>query len=325
MLLLPTLGPFHLLHPRYNAVSVLEYVRQQAPQQVWLASYGPEELAAGTWRDEGELPLFHLLPWAQAARVPVEALDSRAYLKAEADRFRQALSQFPKGQEILASAAGLEERLQSLLTTPQSPQTLWSPAILAELQAYLTDYRERFGEGPATGFRQERMQALASQLRDRQPTEPVVILADLLDYALLRGLLPEAQTPEPQAPSPAERQRSVLDRAWRLEASDDWGALLAQLAEVGSPEAQYCAAQIYLAAGQPGDALELLEELIHSEFSFPEYLPGYVLARYGQLADLSNQRDKALRAYQAVLALAWAPREAQEIALAGQRAPFKVS
>ncbi|MER3483896.1 MAG: hypothetical protein C4332_12815, partial [Meiothermus sp.] len=94
--------------------------------------------------------------------------------------------------------------------------------------------------------------------------------------------------------------------------------------EVEGPEAQYCAAQIYLAAGQPQDALELLESLTHSDFSFPEYLPGYTLARYGQLADIMNQRDKALRAYQAVLALSWAPQEAREIALAGQRTPFRL-
>lgn len=324
LLLVPTLGPFHLLHPRYNAVSVLEYIRQYPPGQVLLASYGPEELAAGAWRDEGELALFHVLPWARTAQIPVEALDTSAHLKAEADHFREALSQFPKGQEILASAGGLEERLRTLLTTPKPPQAFWSDATLEELREYRAGYAERLGEGPATGFRRERMEKVAETLKQRTPPqEPTVVLADLLDFALLHELLPGAQSPEPGPPTEAERQRSVLDRAWRLEESDDWGTLLGQLAEVEGPEAQYCAAQIYLAAGQPADALELLEGLIHTDFSFPEYLPGYALARYGQLADLSGQRDKALRAYQAVLALAWAPREAREIALAGQRTPFK--
>lgn len=270
LLLVPTLGPFHLLHPRYNAVSVLEYIRQHPPGHVLLASYGPEELATGAWRDEGELALFHVLPWAQAAQIPVEALDTSSHLKAEANRFHEALSQFPKGQEILASARGLEERLQTLLTTSQPPQAFWSEATLGELREYRAGYAKHFGEGPATGFRHERMEKVAENLKLRtQPQEPTVVLADLLDFALLHELLPGAWSPEPRPPTQAERQRSVLDRAWRLEESDDWGALLGQLAEIEGPEAQYCAAQIYLAAGQPADALELLEGLIHTDFGFP--------------------------------------------------------
>jgi tetratricopeptide (TPR) repeat protein len=116
----------------------------------------------------------------------------------------------------------------------------------------------------------------------------------------------------------------VLDRAWQLSESDDWTLLLQQLQEVGGPEALYCAAQIYLAAGQIADAFELMEQLVHTDFQHPEYLPGYTLARYGQLADLMGQRDKALQAYRAVLGLSWVPKEAEEIALAGQRTPFRL-
>jgi len=324
-LLLPTLGPFHILHPRYNAVSVLELVRQHRPERILLASYSPEDLHLGTWRDGNELSFFHVLPWAQRTGVAVEALDESAPLKAEVERFREALAQFPKGKAVLEAAQPLETRLQTLLTTPKTPRDFFAEETLVALRGYLGGYAQHFGEGPATGFRRERMERVASNVRRQTSNaENLVVLVDLLDYAVLQELLPNPHPPIPDTPNEAERQRSVLDRAWRLEESDDWGALLAQLGEVEGPEAQYCAAQIYLAAGQPQDALELLESLTHSDFSFPEYLPGYTLARYGQLADIMDQRDKALRAYQAVLALSWAPQEAREIALAGQRTPFRL-
>ena len=93
--------------------------------------------------------------------------------------------------------------------------------------------------------------------------------------------------------------------------------------EIGEPEARFLAAQVYLAAGQAEDAMRLMEEVSRSDFSTPEYLPGYLLARLGQLYDLNGQRDRALRAYRGVLALSWVPAEAREIALAGVRAPFR--
>jgi len=324
VLIIPTLGPFHILHPRYNAVSVLELLKAARPKRIVLASYSPQDLQSGSWRDEAELALFHVLPWAGEAKVEIQALDLSANLKVESERFREALSLFPQGQQVLQGATALEQSLQTLLTTPKTAQDFFSQETLALLREYHRGYARLFGEGPATGFRQERMERVAESLRPKAAgQEPTLVLADLLDYAMLRELLPDTQSPAPTPSSEAERQRSVLDRAWRLEESDDWAALLEQLQEVEGPEAQYCAAQIYLAAGQPQAALELLESLVHSDFQFPEYLPGYTLSRYGQLADWLGQRDQALRAYQAVLALSWAPKEAKETALAGQRTPFK--
>ncbi|MER3480970.1 MAG: hypothetical protein C4327_10980 [Meiothermus sp.] len=323
VLILPTLGPFHILHPRYNAVTVLEMARAWEPRAILLASYGPAELAAGSWRDAGDLPLFHLLPWAEANGVEVAALDQQSDLKAQAEQFREALAQFPKGQEILAQASGLEGRLQTLLTRPLLPAEPSSPAFLAELWGYLEGFAGVFGEGPATGFREGRMRAVAEKIRALGEGRWVV-LADLLDYPYLLRELPGAVGPQEHASSPAEADRAILDRAWRLEEKDDWGLLLQQLQEVGTEEAQYLAAQVYLAAGQPEDALALMEPLLHADFVHPAYLPGYVLARYGQLQDLVGNRPAALKAYQAALALSWAPAEAREIALAGQRTPFKL-
>ncbi|HEU4740676.1 MAG TPA: hypothetical protein VFS50_03660 [Meiothermus sp.] len=323
VLILPTFGPFHILHPRYNAVTVLEMAKAWKPQAILLASYGPAELEASTWRDAGDLPLFHLLPWAEANGVEVAALDEQSGLKTQAEQFREALAQFPRGQEILAQASGLEQRLQALLTRPLLPAESSSPAFLSELWAYLDGFARVFGEGPATGFREQRMKAVAGQIRARGEGHWVV-LSDLLDYPYLLREIPGSTGPGEHASSEAEADRAILDRAWRLEENDDWGLLLHQLQEVGTEEAQYLAAQVYLAAGQPEDALALMEALLHSEFVHPAYLPGYVLARYGQLQDLVGDRQTALKAYQATLALSWVPPEAREIALAGQQSPFKL-
>lgn len=323
VLAIPTLGPFHTLQPRYNGVTVLELVKAHQPKKIYLASYGPEELVAQSWRDQNEISLFHVLPWADTAKVAVEALDSQTFLKAEAEQFRQALGLYPKGKQALSQVQTLEEGLQWVLASPRTPEDFAQDSVLQVLLAYHQGYVQAFGEGPATGFRQMRMQRVAERLSSSP--RPAVVLVDVLDYpVLLEGLpLVPHQLPGGHTPSEPERQRSVLDRAWQLDESDDWAILLQQLQEVEGPEAIYCAAQIYLAAGQPEDAFELLEQLVYTDFQHPEYLPGYTLARYGQLADLMGQRDKALRAYKAVLGLSWVPREAKEIALAGHKTPFR--
>ncbi|GIW24162.1 hypothetical protein [Meiothermus sp.] len=324
VLVIPTLGPFHILHPRYNGVTVVELIKLHQPQKIFLASYSPEELAAQRWRDQNEVSFFHVLPWAERAGLEIEALDEQAHLKAEADRFREALRQYPKGQQLLHQVQGLEESLQALLSTPRTPEDFAQEAVLQVLKAYHQGYAQVFGEGPATGFRRQRMEQVAQRLRGAPGRG--VVLVDALEYPWLLENLPAEryQLPGAHTPTELERQRSVLDRAWQLSESDDWAVLLEQLQEVESPEALYCAAQIYLAAKQPEDAFALLEQLVHSEFQHPAYLPGYTLARYGQLADLLGRRDQALRAYRAVLGLSWVPEEARAIALAGQKTPFSL-
>ncbi|MGC8905746.1 MAG: hypothetical protein ACP5OL_11670, partial [Thermus sp.] len=148
-------------------------------------------------------------------------------------------------------------------------------------------------------------------------------VADLLDYPFLAEAFPEA-LPQGHEPGEAERERALLDRAWQLREEDDWGKLLEGLFAIGSPEALYLAAQVYLAAGEWREALGLMEEVVRTDFQHPEYLPGYVLARFGQLLDLAGERERALRAYRGVLALSWAPEEARAIAQAGLRSPFRL-
>jgi len=324
VLVIPTLGPFHVLHPRYNGVTVLELLKAHQPEKIFLASYSPEELAAQRWRDQNELSLFHVLPWAESAGIALEALDHQSELKAEAERFREALSQYPQGQQILSQVHGLEENLKWVVGSPRTPEDFAQEPVLQALRAYHQGYVQVFGEGPATGFRQQRMAQVAAQLGHTWGR--VAVLVDVLEYPLLLNYLPpeRRRLPGAHTPTELERQRSVLDRAWQLSESDDWAVLLQQLQEVEGPEALYCAAQIYLAAGQLEDAYQLMEQLVHTDFQHPAYLPGYALSRYGQLADLMGQRDKALRAYKAVLGLSWVPQEAREIALAGQKTPFRL-
>ncbi|RDI94859.1 hypothetical protein DV704_10155 [Meiothermus sp. QL-1] len=312
------------MHPRYNGVTVLELARQHQPEVLYLASYAPEELAAQSWRDQNEVSFFHVLPWAERAGLAVVALDEDPHLRQEALAFREALAQYPRGQALLQQVAPLEEALRALLTTPLTPSRLAEPATLEALRGYHQGYAAAFGEGPATGSRHLRMQRVARALG--RPSGRAVVLVDVLDYPLLAEALPEGtyRLPGAHTPTELELQRSLLDRAWRLEPSDDWALLLSQLRELGGAEALYCAAQIYLAAGQPEDAWALMEELLRTDFHHPAYLPGYALARYGQLADALGQREKALRAYRAVLGLSWAPEEARAVARAGQRTPFRL-
>ncbi|MFN3368435.1 MAG: hypothetical protein ACK4ZX_03370, partial [Thermus sp.] len=79
MLLLPSLGPFHILHPRYNAATVLALLEEAGAPVLYLASHSEESLREGLWREEDPL-LFHLLPWAEGKGIPVVALDQEAHL-----------------------------------------------------------------------------------------------------------------------------------------------------------------------------------------------------------------------------------------------------
>ena len=186
----------------------------------------------------------------------MEALDDSSGLKAQAEQFREALRQYPKGQQALSRMQELEDRLKWLLSTPRTPEDFAQESVLQVLRTYHQGYAQAFGDGPATGFRRQRMAQVAERLHHGPGL--AVVLVDVLEYPLLLEKLPLKQYPGAHIPSEAERQRSVLDRAWQLSESDDWAVLLKQLQEVEGPEALYCAAQIYLAAGQVEDAFEFL-------------------------------------------------------------------
>ncbi|WP_287408474.1 hypothetical protein [Oceanithermus sp.] len=323
MIVLPSLGPLHLTQPRYNAVSLLRQIEHHRPRVVYLASYSPEGLEAKVWRDQHDLAMFALEPWAALRGVPLVALGDRAEaLQAEAEHFLEYLGSMPRGEEAKQRFAEADRQIVEYLTVPRLPEEYASEGFLSGLRERLHVARELAGEGPATGFREERMAAVAAGLAELD-ADGSVVLVDVLDYPVLLEHLGAVGGPVPLEPNEAERARAVMDRAWRLEEDDAWGNLLAQLMEIDEAEARFLAAQVYLAAGQAEDAARLMEEVSRGDFSKPEYLPGYLLARLGQLYDLTGQRERALRAYRGVLALSWAPAEAREIALAGVRAPFR--
>ncbi len=322
VLIIPTLGGLHLLQPRYNAITLLELTQEYAPEEVWLASYSAEGLRAGTWRGENEVGLFFTLPWAGRAGVRVlGACDRAEALRGEADKFWAYLSTMSQGKTYLDQRQRIDRVLEQVFTQPLVPEMVGRESFLGALQTHLSEFERIFEEGPATGFRRLRMHQVAQRAASRR----TVIWVDALDFPALYELLPGAELPGVHQPGAAERERAVLDRAWRLEEGDDWAALLRQLEEIGSPEARFLAAQVYLAAGRLDDSLSLMDELSHLDFQEPAYLPGYVLARLGQLKDLTGDREHALRAYQAVLALSWAPAEAREAAAAGLHSPFSKS
>jgi len=321
MVILPLLGPLHVLHPRYNARTVVELVLSSGNKSVYLASYSQQGLEGRVWRDKNEMALFELATFLEDGRVHLEAIgDNAEGLQHEAELFSEYLGNVPRGEEAKEKLAEIDRELSEFLRLPRLPSEFASEDFVGGLERILQKQAEFAGEGPATGFRQQRMAQVAEALSE---IEDAVVLVDVLDYPALMRRLPDARGPWDQEPTKAEMERALLDRAWRLENEEEWGNLLAQLAEIGSAEAGYLASQIYLAAGQSEDALRILEDVSRGDFSRPEYLPGYVLARLGQLYDLAGQRDKALRAYAAVRALSWAPAEVKEIAQAGLRAPFK--
>ena len=309
------------MQPRYNARTVVELLMGAGGKVIYLASYSKQGLEQKVWRDRNELPLFELMPFVEDDLVSLEALGENAEsLQHEAELFSEYLGNMPRGEEAKETLAEIDRELSEFLSAPRLPSEFAGEEFIGGLERILQKQAAFAGEGPATGFRQQRMAQVAEALSE---IEDAVVLVDVLDYPALMRRLPGARGPWDREPTKAEMERALLDRAWRLENEEEWGNLLAQLSEIGSAEAGYLASQIYLAAGQPEDSLRLLEEVSRGDFSRPEYLPGYVLARLGQLYDLAGQRDKALRAYTAVLALSWAPAEVKEIAQAGLRAPFK--
>ena len=313
-----------MVQPRYNAVTLVELSRAFAPDRVLLASYSEQGLREGAWRDMEELGLFHLLSWAERARIPVEAIGERAEeLRKEAERFREYLEQMEQGRRYLEEEAKAQGELKAALLKPLTPERWREAEPLGALRRYLDWVDRRFGEGPATGFRELRMREVAERVRSL-PRGQYVVWVDALDLPVLLRYLPVAELPGAHAPSEAERVRAVMDRAWQLAEGDDWGHLLTELQAIGNAEAAFLASQLYLAAGQVEDAAALLERVAQSDFHDPGYLPGYVLARLGQLRDLLGERERAVRAYRGVLALSWAPKEAREIAVAGLRSPFRI-
>jgi len=325
----PLVGPFHTRWPLYSAVHVREIVRAFAPARLVLASLPPGALADPLWQDTEELALpLAVVPWALKAGIAITAagLDPAEALypgddAATADLFRY-LGQYEAGRSRLAELNDARAPFERLLVSPMDCARL-TAELLPALAAFQREQARLLGEGPGTGWHKERAELLASRVLAASERRAAVLVALDLVPALQRALAGHAEL-EPLAPAVTGeegRRRALLDLALRGETADP-AALLAQLAQLAEPEARYHEANLLLATGHVAAALGRLEELTAGDFAEPYFLPGFALARLGQLHDLTGKRQAAIRSYRGALALSYAPLEAREAARRGLEAPF---
>lgn len=322
----PLLGPLHVTLPQYNAVSVLHVVQSFRPEALALAPLTPGALADPGWQDSLELPLPHtVVPWARSQGLPAFEVGVEPHdLEAEED-FRRYLGSFEGGRALMASVDAEERPVRQLLDRPLTLERVLDELVPA-VERFQHHRRETLGEGPGTGWQEERGRRIADAVCGLQ-AQRVAVLAGVDDVpSLLTALEGRVRLRRPPLPGvdDAVRRRSLFDYAMRGEASDP-EALLGQLQQLDEPEARYLEANLLLQAGEAQEALEVLEQASTQDFVEPYYLPGFLLSRLGQLYDLAGRRDAALRAYRGVRALSFAPEEARSAAEAGLERPFTLA
>jgi hypothetical protein len=317
----------HAKLPMYNAQTVLELLRFQGAERVVLTGVTPEDWASGAWRDSDN-PVFFAL---EDTRFPVTAIgaDWRAET-AEQDKMLGFLGQFPLGRQRLNQLGLADRALRAALELPQDANgvySLWLEAVRAYHEAAMAALEE----GPGTAQRVKRIAGVVSRLAELPRDSVVIAPLDDVPALLEAGL--ELPNLTGFQPGEASRFRAVVDRAYRLEAEDDLDALVHQLLELDAPadtvlarialEARFAASGAYLSVGDLESARDLLEAVSQGQFERPSYLPGFVLARLGQVRDLMLERPRAIAAYRAALALAYCPAEAKAAAEAGLQRPFQ--
>ena len=330
----PLVGPFHTRFPLYNVVHVRELLRASEPDAVALATLPPGALADPGWQHTSEIALPHaVVPWSRQRGVRLETVGSLAGLPGEPGEegdeaeFVRYLEEFEAGRAHLRQVRAALAPVEELLRRPLDLGLILSQLVPA-LAAYDEARRAAYGEGPGTGWQAARAERVAERVVALEVSH-VAVLVGVDDFSAVSAALSEHLTASElptrlhlEGAAAAEaRQRSLLDVAMHGQA-DDPAALLQQLRELGTPEARYHQANILLAHGHAAEALEALTEVASGDFQAPYYLPGFVLARLGQLQDLAGERRAAQRAYRGVLALDFAPAEALDAARAGLEAPF---
>jgi len=184
---------------------------------------------------------------------------------------------------------------------------------------------ELLEEGPATNWQRTRTRALADRILNINE-DNIAVLVAIDDYPLLKEELEKkADLPELSRikVNKKSQQRALMDYAFRTEVANA-EQLVEQLSEIDSAEAGYHIANIMLANGELEQAYQTILEASKGNFSEPYYLPGYLLARLGQIYDLKGNRKMALKSYQGVLAIDYAPKEAIEAAKQGLEEPFQM-
>jgi hypothetical protein len=326
--LIPLMGPFHLRYPAYNVVTVRDMMAASRPDALVTTVLSSDAFNTPLWQDTLEVALPHsIIPWAKKSNLPVYNVFEKSPDETALEDFRRFAAEYPALTSKMNSVEILLRPLQSLL---EQPLTL--PRIENEVLPLLRDYQQErekmFEDGPATDWLHERLKKMAQTIL-ALPHEKITVLAsaehlpfllDELKNAELKNKLELQATPHVEA-SEESRERSLLDFAFRTDVNEP-GNVIAKLKTLQTPEARYHEANLLVANGHVAEALETLERASHSDFSQPYYLPGYLLARLGQLYDLAGNRDAALRAYKGVRALSYAAESALEAATAGLENPF---
>lgn len=326
IVLAPLVGPLHLAFPAYNVVTVLDLVRATAPGAVATTALEPGALADPLWRDTPELALPHtVVPWTEARGVRLEPIGVPSPDPDASSDFVRYAHAYPAVRQAWQEAEALEAPLRDLLAKPLGLDRIVSEAL--PLVAAPQRVREAaFGDGPATDWLRERTAVMADRLVSLAAETDTSVLALVpLDHLpmlqeALDGRVAATLAPAPP-PSEASRRRSLLDYAMRVEVPDP-DKVIQGLRELEGAEPRYHEANLLLANDHIPEALELLEKASRGNFSHPYFLPGYLLARLGQIYDLLGRRDAAVRAYRGVRALGYAPPEARAAAAAGIDRPF---
>ena len=318
--------------PAYNSETVADCLKALQPDMVVTTAFTQEDFEEGTWLHTEEIALpLSVVPWAKKNDVKlVGGLEPSPDPKAEAD-FRRYIEQYPQLRQNLAEVDALLRPVQSLLQ-----EALSLERITTELVPLMNDWQEtrvkNLEDGPANDWIASRCSTMASNIL-AMPHDSIAVLASidhigLLEKALLETKLHDASSgteiayaTTPKA-SDAARQRSKLDFAFRSADVPEAGNVIAELQDIDTPEANYHYANLLLTNGHIDDAWQMMENISQGNFSEPYFLPGYVLARLGQLRDLVGKRDQAKKAYQAVLALDFADAEALAVAKEGLQKAF---
>ncbi|MEX2542490.1 MAG: hypothetical protein WD314_11805 [Trueperaceae bacterium] len=328
LLLVPLIGPFHLRSPSYNGVSVRDALAAWEPDALATSALARGEMAEPRWQDTPEIALpLAVAPWAGRRGLPLREFGEPSPEPGSEDDFRRYVEPFPELRARLAKVEAALRPVEALLEEGLTAERI-TGALLPEIRAHQVAREAEFGDGPATDWLRQRMETVAGRVFDLAGEADDLRLAVLapvdhlpfLEDALRAGGLESARLPA-IARSPEALERSVLDYAFRVDVPEP-ASLLERLREMAGSEARYHEANLLLAGGHGYEALELLEKTSRGDFSSPYFLPGYLLARLGQLRDLADRRDDALRAYRGALALDFAPAEAREAARAGLERPF---
>ncbi len=326
MKVIATLGALHATAPLYNAQTVLEILEFLGAKKVLLADITHQDWTSGAWRDLDDPVLFAL----EDARLDCRGIvPDWAWARAEQNKMLEFLKQFPQGQQRLMQLGQAERELKTALEQPLDVQAVYG-SLLETVSAHHKQVSQILEEGPGTAHRLARLEQIVANL------EPdAVLLANLDDVPALLELGLELPDLMSFAPQEASRFRAIIDRAYRLEENDDLDTLVHLLLALDAPadtalarmalEARFAASGLYLAVGDWASARDLLEAVAMGQFDRPSYLAGFVLARLGQCRDLMLERERAIRAYTAALALAYCPAEARAVASLGLQTAFALS